>query len=174
VSQICAEWWTGRVGPERWMNWDTRQVVEHSALKRTAVNDTVFAFLAPVGPAPLGRDRDPYLETGHHPDIVERVWKGLGADLPESARCRVNGNPVLAHRASGAVLALPRGTAYAVWLTPSERSECNLSVLHRWGNGTVTDLAACLGEGWYWGRFDSREPAWCRAAYRWWDHNVKT
>jgi hypothetical protein len=149
-------------------------MVEHPALKRTSVNEAVFAFLDPVGPAPPGRARDPYWEAGHHPDIVERVWNDLGADLPEDARCLVNGNPVLAHRASGAVLAVPRGTSYAVWLEPIERATCNLPIRHRWGNGKVTDLAECLGEGWYWGRFDRREPTWCRAAYRWWDRTVKT
>jgi len=155
-------------------NWDTCRVVEQLALKRAEINDAVFAFLDPVGPAPPGRNRDPYFECGHHPDIVERVWNDLGADLPEGARCRVSGNPVLAHRASGAVLALPRGTSYAVWLTPSARRECNLPIRHRWGNGTVTDLAEHLGEGWYWGCFDQREPAWCRAAHHWWDSIVKT
>jgi len=144
-------------------------VIEPPALERTAVNEAVFAYLDPVGAAPPGRERDPYFETGHHPEMVERVWKGLGADLPEGARCRVNGNPVLAHRATGAVLALPHGTAYALWLNPGERDACDLSSRHRWGNGTVTDLAEHLGEGWFWGRFDAREPGWCRAAHRWWD-----
>ena len=147
--------------------------MEHRGLKRTAVNDTVFAFLDPVGPAPRGRERDTYLETGHHPDIVERVWGDLGSDLPEDARCEVNGNPVLAHRANGAVIALPRGTSYALWLSPNERGGSNLSTRHRWGNGRVTDLADRLGDGWYWGSFDDQEPAWCRAAYDWWDRMAK-
>jgi hypothetical protein len=144
-------------------------MVHDVALERTAMNDAVFAYLDPVGPPPLGRERDPYFETGHHPDIVERVWRDLGADLPESARCRVDGNPVLAHRESGAVLAFPRGTAYAIWLVPDARAMCGLSTRHEWGNGKVTDLAVVIGDGWYWGRFDGREPPWCRAAYRWWD-----
>jgi hypothetical protein len=139
-----------------------------AALERAAVNDAVFAYLDPVGPPPAGRDRDPYLEAGHHPDIVERVWNALGALLPADARALVNGNPVLAHRASGAVLALPRGTSYALWLPPRERDGSRLSTQHRWGNGTVTNLSHRLGEGWYWGRFDEREPAWCLAAHRWW------
>jgi hypothetical protein len=140
-----------------------------SALERSAVNDAVFAYLDPVGPSPPGRDREPYWETGHHPDIVERVWNQLGADLPERARCRVEGNPVLAHRESTAVVAFPRGTSYALWLSPDDRAASDLSTTHRWGNGKVTDLATELGDGWYWGRFDAREPAWCRASYRWWE-----
>jgi hypothetical protein len=140
-----------------------------TALARVSVNDAVFAYLDPVGPPPPRRARDPYLEAGHHPDIVERVWKGLGAGLPPDARCLANGNPVLAHRATGAVLALPRGTSYALWLTPDDRDGCGLSTSHRWGNGTVTDLAERLGEGWFWGCFDEREPLWCVAAHRWWN-----
>jgi hypothetical protein len=138
-------------------------------LRRTAANEPVFAFVDPVGPAPPGRERDPYLECGHHPDIVERVWNDLGRALPAAARCRVSGNPVLAHRSSGAVLALPRGTAYALWLVSPDRAECPLSARHTWGNGSVTDLRETLGEGWYWGRFELSEPAWVEAAHSWWD-----
>jgi hypothetical protein len=138
-------------------------------LARSAVNDAVFAYLDPVGPAPPGRERDPYYETGHHPDIVERVWRGLSVGLPDTARCRVTGNPVLAHRAQGAVVAFPRGTSYALWLPPEERDECDLPTRQTWSNGKTTDLTIVLGDGWYWGRFDAREPAWCTAAYRWWD-----
>jgi hypothetical protein len=144
------------------------------ALERTPVNEAVFTYLDPVGPPPPDRERDPYLETGHHPDVVERVWRDLGRDLPESARCRVDGNPVLAHRESGAVLAFPRGTAYALWLTPDTRAACDLSPRQQWSNGKVTDLALVLGDGWYWGRFDEHEPAWCRAAHDWWDENGVT
>jgi hypothetical protein len=142
---------------------------EQRELTRSPVNDRVFAYLDPVGPAPPGRARDPYYETGHHPDMVERVWKELGADLPDHARCQVNGNPVLAHVASGAVLAFPRGTSYALWLTPDAAATCDLSPRHRWGNGSVTDLQATLGDGWFWGHFDAREPEWCLRADRWWD-----
>ena len=139
-----------------------------ASLERAAVNDVVFAYLDPVGPPPPGRERDPYWEAGHHPDIVERVWSGLGEGLPRDARCLLNGNPVLAHRASGAVLALPRGTSYALWLRPDDRDGCGLSTKHRWSNGIETDLADRLGTGWYWGGFDDREPAWCADAHRWW------
>jgi len=140
-------------------------------LERTPVNELVFAYLDPVGPSPPGRERDPYYETGHHPDIVERVWRDLGAELPETARCRVNGNPVLAHRTSGAVVAFPRGTSYALWVPPRQRAGCDLVTRHTWGNGTTTDLTAVVGDGWYWGRFDVREPGWCAAAYDSWDEH---
>jgi hypothetical protein len=140
-------------------------------LERSASNDAVFAYLDPVGPTPPGRERNPYLDTGHHPDIVERVWRDLGAELPETARCRVNGNPVLAHHTSGAVIAFPRGTSYALWIPPGERADCDLLTRHTWGNATTTDLTEVVGEGWRWGRFDAREPGWCVAAHRWWDHD---
>jgi hypothetical protein len=155
--------------PRRRLGHHAGMVFTPSELERADVNDAVFAYLDPVGPPPTGRERDPYLETGHHPDIVERVWRDLGADLPDTARCRVNGNPVLAHHPSGAVLALPRGTSYALWLPPDERAGCDLPTRHRWGNGKTTDLTDTIGDGWHWGRFDPREPAWCVAAYRWWE-----
>jgi hypothetical protein len=99
------------------------------------------------------------------------VWDELGANLPEPARCRVAGNPILAHPPSGAILALPRGTAYALWLAPDDRAAAELSTRHRWGNGSVTDLGDRLGVGWYWGRFDEREPGWCNDAYAWWNRS---
>lgn len=132
-------------------------------------NERVMAFLNQVGPHPPGRDRDPYLEASHHPDIVERVWDGLGANLPEPCRFLALGNPVLAHPRVGAVLALPRGTTYALWLATDDRAASDLSPIHRWGNGSQTDLAEQLGEGWYRGRFEAREPTWCAAAYDWWE-----
>jgi hypothetical protein len=132
-------------------------------------NERTFDFLDAVGPAPAGRSRNPYMEAGHHPDMVERVWDKLGAALPESCTFLVRGNPVLAHPRTLAVFALPRGTAYALWLTPDDRDGCDLSTVHRWGSGSATDLAERLGDGWFWGRFDPRETGWCRAAFDWWD-----
>ena len=94
-------------------------------------NERVMAFLNQVGPNPPGRDRDPYLEAGHHPDMVECVGDGLRANLPESCRVLGLGNPVLAHLRVGAVLALPRNTAHTLWLAPDDRVSTDLYPIHR-------------------------------------------
>ena len=76
---------------------------------------------------------------------------------------------MLAHPETGAILAVPAGTAYALWLAPEDAAPTPLSTVHRWGTGAETDLSAKLGEGWFWGAFDEREPASCRSAFGWWN-----
>src|SRR5438105_14671008 len=41
----------------------------------------------PVVMLPGDSPRDPYLHLGCHPDVVERLWKGLGAALPQECSC---------------------------------------------------------------------------------------
>ena len=131
-------------------------------LARNDLNRSAWTHLAPAEPL---AGREPYWEAGSHPEIVERVWSGLGDALPEPCAFLVHGRPVLAHPQTGAILAFPSGTAYALWLTPDDAASTPLSAVHRWGNGSKSDLREQLGDGWFWGAFDAREPAWCRAAF---------
>lgn len=112
--------------------------------------------------------RDPYWEQGCHPDIVERVWDELGAELDPRARGQARGRPVLAHAESDRIIGFARGTAYALWLAPEDRPAARVAGAdpsHRWGSGRVTDLAADVGPGWIWGRWYADEPRWVTNAY---------
>ena len=134
-----------------------------------APNERLWGVFGEEGPPHAdGRPRDPYLEQGCHPDVVERVWDQLGAEVPPGCRGQASGVPVLVHPDTGRVFAFARGTAYALWLVPADAdaaATAGLGPAHRWGGGTVTDLAAIAGPGWIWGRYHRDEPAWVRRAY---------
>lgn len=104
-----------------------------------------------------------------HPDVLEHLWKALGATLPAECRRWVNGVPALVHDRSGIVLAFGWGTAYALRLPAAELEQARgegVSAVMRWSGGKSTDLAAELGEGWVWGRFKPAERDWLEASYR--------
>jgi len=132
-------------------------------------NERLWEFVGEDKPPKSGgRARDPYLEEGSHPDIVERVWDVLGAAVPSECRAQAKGTPVLAHPSTGRVFAAAHGTAYALWLVPSDFAAAvgaGLSTEMRWSIGTVTDLSIAAGEGWVWGNWHDQEPDWVRRAY---------
>jgi len=137
--------------------------------ERTRANAGVWTFLGlSMAQTRTGPRRDPYWESGCHPDVVERVWDRLGPALPAGCRARLGDRPVLAHPATGAVLAFAYGTSYVLRVAAADRplaEELGLGTTMRWSSGRTTDLAAGLGEGWYFGRWAGEEPAWCRRAY---------
>ena len=120
----------------------------------------------PLCAAPEHVGLDPYLSLGSHPDIVERVWKGLGAELRDDARCVVLGTPGLV--ASGLVLAIALGTSYALRLPEDEVAgalDSGLVQSHRYGRfGPTLDVSTRFGPSWVFGRFDAREPGWVTEA----------
>jgi hypothetical protein len=134
-----------------------------------ADNERIWGFVGEEKPSTKnGLPRDPYLEEGCHPDIVERVWDVLGAAVPPECRAQAKGTPVLAHPETGRVFAAAHGTAYALWLVPDDFESAvaaGLTTVMRWSVGTVTDLRDAAGEGWVWGRWHHDEPDWIRRAY---------
>jgi len=115
-----------------------------------------------------GRESDPYLEGGCHPDVVTRIWNELGPTLPADSRARAKGVPVLAHPESNRIFAAARGTRYALWLTPPDIEAATLlgaSTLASWAGGSVTDLREVAGDGWVWGGWYPGEPEWLRRSY---------
>lgn len=111
---------------------------------------------------------DPYLSLGSHPDVVERVWRELRADLPDEARCVVLGTPALADPSSGLVLAVALGTSYALRVEADDLGtalEAGAEQRHRYGRtGPTLDVSAAFGPSWIFGSFDRREPEWVQRA----------
>jgi len=123
------------------------------------------------GPAvrPPGDPQHDYWQAGSHPEIVERVWDGLGKNLPRGSRALVFGTPALVHPGSGIVIAFALGTEYALRLprqVGNERGHAGLRTVARWAGGSSTDLVRECGPEWIFGSFMSEEIAWCEAAYR--------
>lgn len=126
---------------------------------------------APSPLAPYEAGPRPYLGMGSHPDIVTRVWDGLGAALPADGRAIVFGAPSLVHARRGIVLAMAFGTSYLLHLPPAiaaEARERGYRTRETWSDGSVTELAETFGEGWFWGRWLDEEEAWMGAAFAHW------
>lgn len=109
----------------------------------------------------LESPRDPYLNLGSHPDIVERVWKGLGAELPRAARCVVFGTPGLVAPSSGVLLAQAFGTQYIVRVPRGVTRGPEFKTVMQWTGLPPTDLAASYGPDWVFGQWHKDEPRWC-------------
>jgi hypothetical protein len=147
---------------------------------------------APAVAAPADHS-DPYLQAGSHPDVVERVWDGLGARLPPGARALVFGAVALIHPTRGAVLALAGGTMYFLRLTAADLAAASRTSIRggarpadadrgglgarqavRLGDGSVYDVAAEYGPDWVLGEWDEREAEWLANSFRahgdvaWW------
>lgn len=136
-------------------------------LARNAANEQVFRRFDPELTR-LSPGRNAYWDMGSHPDVVERVMDELGATLPGHCRFLADGRAVLAHPATGRILAMPYGTAYALWLPEDACAEAKRSGLvptRRWSDGTRTDLEREIGPGWLFGKWHADEERWLRAAY---------
>ena len=133
-------------------------------------NERIWEFIGEEAP-PLnhGPERDPYLEQGCHPDVVERVWNVLGAAVLPACRAQAKGIPVLADPGTGRIFALAHGTAYALWLTPEDYEvavTAGLETERRWTGGDIIDLRVVAGDGWVWGAWHAAESDWVRRAHQ--------
>ncbi len=141
------------------------------------VNDGVFRCLAdrpearrgePAVLSPDDPKHDYYMDSGAHPDIVQRLWDQLGKALPIDSRALVFGTPALVHRGSGTILAFALGTEYAIRL-PAEVSKTQrpvgLRTVAKWTTGGSTNIAETCGEDWIFGSFSRDEVNWCEQAF---------
>lgn len=117
--------------------------------------------------APPSSVRDPATTCGCHPDVVERLWDGLGAGLPRTARVLVHGTPALVHPRAGLLLAVGLGTSYALRLPRRAARDPAAALLERVHTyrtvGVTLDLAA-WGPTWRFGAYASAETTWVAEA----------
>jgi hypothetical protein len=110
----------------------------------------------------------PYMELGTHPDVVERLWAGVTAVLPEPCQWVVYGAPVLLHPATGILFGFAQGSlTYALRLPPAELGEALAAGAERehiYSGGQTLDVRE-FGDDWVLGRWFKDEPRWCLAAY---------
>ena len=111
---------------------------------------------------------EPYMRLGTHPDLVERLWDGIAARLPEPCRWVVHGRPALVHPRTGVVFGFAGGThTYGLRLPPDERAHAvraGARVEHVYSDGSRLDVTA-IGPGWVLGGWLREEPDWCLTAY---------
>lgn len=111
---------------------------------------------------------DPYMCQGSHPDIVQRVWDELGANMPGKCRCLVYGTPALVQDRTGVVIAICNGTRYNLRLTADNFSAAiakGAATRARWSTGEEMDCLAELGPDWVFGGWFKEELQWCRDTY---------
>ena len=113
--------------------------------------------------------RDPFMSLGSHPDIVDRIWKGIGSELDADCRLIVCGTPALVQPATGIILAFALGTQYCLHL-PIPLIQTALTAgaptTTKWSGGRVTDATREFGEGWIFGKWLKDEIGWCKQAYQ--------
>jgi hypothetical protein len=115
---------------------------------------------------PKGEAGDPYSEAGAHPEIVERMWDIIGAQLAPGSQCLLYGVPVLVQPDSGIVLAVAMGTGYFVRVPDHEVAFALAEGYQTTWNVSPSsvDATKSFGPGWVLGRFEDREARWCRMA----------
>jgi hypothetical protein len=115
--------------------------------------------------APPDSVRDPYMGQGSHPDVVERVWDEIGANLPGVRRCLIYGTPSLIQDRTGIVLAICNGTQYNLRLTESDLRAAlaeGARTRTKWSTGEEMDSRVVLGPDWIFGGYFKEEPRWCQ------------
>lgn len=136
-------------------------------------NEAVLAFLFrsqqhEILLPPNQSTRDPYLELGSHPDVVERIWDELGTVFGQDSRQIVCGRPALVHPMTGIVLAIAWGTRYVLRLSEEmarKARNAGFKTVHTWSDGTKTDIVSDLGPGWIFGQWSTEEPTLLRESY---------
>ena len=136
-------------------------------------NAGVLAYLTRRSPASLayqspGDVANPWMGSGSHPDIVERVWKVLGASIPAECRAIVHGTPALVDPATGLVLAVAIGTQYALRLRATDVAAAvarGAPTATKWSGGETLDVRETFGEEWILGSWKGDEATWVAALH---------
>jgi len=106
---------------------------------------------------------------GTHPDLVDRLWKGITSKLPEDCAWVVCARPTLVHSVSGIIFGFAIGThAYALRLPESMRKQAEIispKRVFQYPDGDV-DLDE-IGVEWIFGGWLKGEEDWCLAAWEW-------
>lgn len=110
----------------------------------------------------------PNYNIGTHPDIIERLWLRITAELPEDCRWVICHRPTLVHPSAGIIFGFATGTStYGLRLPQTELAEALAAGAKRqyvYPGHAALDLEE-VGDGWVFGAWFKDEPRWCLAAY---------
>ena len=108
-------------------------------------------------------------------DVVNRLWREIGATLPEDCRALVHQDPALVPPKSGVILAIGINRDYGLRLPgklAAEAIKSGAKTYTKWTSGGGMDIQHDLGEDWVFGGWSPNELVWCRKAYEFFDHEV--
>ena len=137
-------------------------------LPRTPANSFILDGIEELPPRPDGSFRDPYMEAGAHPELVEYLWQKLGPTLAEDCRYIAVSRPALARPDNGRIFAMAAGTFLRIWLAEPDHAEAlaeGFKSTWTWTSGRVTDIVAEMGTGWVFGRYSPLERKWILNSY---------
>ena len=147
---------------------DSDRIENWPALKYFNVANWNNVEIHCVKDIPSEHIQEAYWECGSHPEVVERVWDKLGAELNDDSCLLVNGVNCLVHDQSGILLALCMGTEYVLRLADSDLDsafDAGLKHTFDWGGTGHTNLETEFGPNWLFGGWDATETIWIRNVY---------
>ena len=150
------------------MQVDSNHPANHPALNFFSVTDWGNVEIHRLADIPAEHIREAYWECGSHPEIVERVWDALGAELNDNCCLLVHGVNCIVHDQSGVLLAVSMGTQYVVRVTDADLPAAIDAGLKRtcdWGGTDHTNLETEFGPNWLFGGWDATELIWIRNVY---------
>jgi hypothetical protein len=144
---------------------------------RQPVNDGVIRYFeskphshSAEGPEvrpPTDAELRGYKIYGTHPEIAERVWGTLAAQLTPYSRQIVFGAPSLVCAESGKIFAICLGTSYAVRVPAqalASGAAAGFTTETRYTGGATLNVRTTFGADWVFGRWSKQEEDWCAVA----------
>jgi hypothetical protein len=109
-----------------------------------------------------------WLNLGTHPDVVERLWRGITVLLPEPCAWIVHGAPALVQPRTGVIFGWAGGSRDYALRLPEKAKELALKggakLEARYSTGDLLDVSE-LGEEWVLLNFSPGEERWCLESY---------
>jgi len=146
---------------------------QHPLNKKIVANKKVNGVVAISSP----KDHpDPYMRSGSHPDVIERIWIVLGKTLPQDCSAMVYGSPALVSPKSGVIIAQAYGTAYILRVPErriSEAKELGYENSHFFSSSrNEVDLEKEFGSDWVFGKWNQIEQQWILDVYNFLEQNI--
>jgi len=92
--------------------------------------------------------KNPYMNSGIHPDVVDRIWDQLGFPLPQDCRCLLFGTPALVHPKTGVIIAACYRGECCLRLPKSAAPGARRQVVRQLSSGIELNIQTELGEQW--------------------------
>lgn len=110
-----------------------------------------------------------HLKLGTHPDLIDRLWVELQANLLADCRMIFYGTPVLMHPVTGIVFGFAGGTHTCALRLPApeyaDALRAGATRIAHYSVGQPSFDLDTIGPEWVFGKWLASENGWCLAAY---------